>query len=85
MHLKLLCVCVSDRPSGVRPSVTIKGTVGDDTYGTQQQMRFISFNYDMSSLFCVGGEVQLTHTSCTQRRIRYNEAMHLDVSNAVGL
>ena len=32
VHLKLLCICMSVRPSSIHPSVTIKGTVGDDTY-----------------------------------------------------
>ena len=35
VHLKLLCVCMSVRLASVHPSVTIKGMVGDDTYGTQ--------------------------------------------------
>ena len=82
MHLKLLCVCMSVRPSvrpsvhpSVRPSIcpsvcpfiTIKGMVGDDTYGTQQQMRFISFNYDISSLcpFPLCG-CRGVRTSCTR-------------------
>ena len=30
VHLKLLYMCLY-----VRPSITIKGTVGDETYGTQ--------------------------------------------------